>query len=61
MQATLHRFTLEPQGPEDYETYNWRTATHPQSRFTNNLVASRVVDEHVGLGGQRQQLGFAGR
>jgi N-hydroxyarylamine O-acetyltransferase len=41
----MHRFTTEPQGPEDYETYNWRTATHPQSRFTNNLVASRVVGD----------------
>lgn len=39
----MHRFTQEPQGPEDYETYNWRTSTHPASRFTNNLIASRVV------------------
>jgi len=39
----MHRFTTEPQGHEDYETYNWRTSTHPASRFTNNLVASRVV------------------
>ncbi len=41
----MHRFTLEPQGPEDYETYNWRTSTHPESRFTHNLIASRVVGE----------------
>ena len=46
----MHRFTTEPQGPEDYETYNWRTSTHPASRFTNNLVASRVVgDTRVNL------------
>ena len=41
----MHRFTLEPQGPEDYETYSWRTSTHPASRFTSNLIASRVVGE----------------
>ena len=40
---TLYRFTEEPRFASDYMVSNWFTSTHPQSRFTNNLVASRVV------------------
>ena len=48
--ATLYRFTLEPRHPADYEVANWFTSTHPQSRFTNNLIASRVVgDQRLNL------------
>jgi N-hydroxyarylamine O-acetyltransferase len=41
--AAMYRFTEEPQTARDYEVYNWFTATHPASRFVNNLVAARVV------------------
>jgi N-hydroxyarylamine O-acetyltransferase len=43
--VTMYRFTDEAQTARDYEVYNWFTATHPQSRFVNNLVAARVVSE----------------
>jgi N-hydroxyarylamine O-acetyltransferase len=43
--AAMYRFTEEPQTPRDYEVYNWFTATHPASRFVNNLVAARVAGE----------------
>lgn len=43
--VTLYRFDLEPQAPRDYEVFNWYTATHPTSRFVNNLVAARVDGE----------------
>ena len=42
---SLYRFTEESQGARDYEVFNWYTATHPASRFVNNLVAARVVGE----------------
>ncbi len=41
--ALMYLFRVEPQSPRDYEVFNWFTATHPQSRFVNNLVAARVV------------------
>ncbi len=43
--ATLYRFTLEPRAFADYEVGNWFTSTHPQSRFTTNLIASRLSGE----------------
>jgi N-hydroxyarylamine O-acetyltransferase len=43
--STLYRFRVEAQGPRDYELFNWYTATHPQSRFVNNLVAARIVGD----------------
>ncbi len=43
--STMYRFTLEPRVLADYEVSNWFTSTHPNSRFVNNLVASRVVGE----------------
>ena len=42
----MYRFTMEPQTNLDYEVYNWFTATHPSSRFVNNLVAALVVGEN---------------
>lgn len=41
----MYRFVDEPQTPRDYEVFNWFTSTHPQSRFVNNLIASRVDGE----------------
>lgn len=35
-------FTLEPQGPLDFELGNWFSCTHPNSHFRKNLVVTRV-------------------
>ncbi len=43
--ATMYRFSRDAQSPRDYEVFNWYTATHPSSRFVNNLVAARVVGD----------------
>jgi len=40
--SPMYRFTEEPQSTRDFEVFNWYTATHPASRFVNNLVAARV-------------------
>jgi N-hydroxyarylamine O-acetyltransferase len=46
----LYRFGLEPQTRADFEIANWFTSTHPRSRFTQNLIACRVVGtERVNL------------
>lgn len=42
----LYCFTLDPSLPVDYETANWYVATHPQSRFVNQLIAARA--DHIG-------------
>jgi N-hydroxyarylamine O-acetyltransferase len=34
----MYRFTLDPTPPIDYIVGNWYTATHPASRFTNDLL-----------------------
>jgi N-hydroxyarylamine O-acetyltransferase len=39
----LYAFTLDPQEPVDYETANWYTSTHPNSRFVQTLTAQRVA------------------
>ena len=53
--ASMYRFTLEPRHVADYEVANWFTSTHPQSRFTNNLVASRAhADRRVNLLNRRR-------
>jgi len=41
----MYRFTLTPQSAADFEVSNWFTSTHPRGRFTQNLVAARVVGE----------------
>jgi N-hydroxyarylamine O-acetyltransferase len=40
--SVMYRFAELAQSPRDYEVFNWFTSTHPQSRFVNNLIASRV-------------------
>lgn len=39
---SLYRFDFQEQLPADYEVANWYVSTHPQSIFTNNLIASRA-------------------
>lgn len=39
---TLYDCSLEPWLPVDYETSNWYVCTHPESRFTSNLICARV-------------------
>lgn len=41
--AKMYRFRLDMVNPIDFEVANWFTATHPRSRFTQNLVAARIV------------------
>lgn len=38
----VFEFTLEPQGPLDFELGNWFSCTHPKAHFRNNLVVTRV-------------------
>jgi N-hydroxyarylamine O-acetyltransferase len=38
----VYSFTRSPQLKVDYELSNWYVATHPQSRFVNNLIAGRM-------------------
>ena len=40
--VTLYRFSLEEQGPMDYEVSNWFCATHPESKFTTDLMVARL-------------------
>ncbi len=41
----VYRFTVEPQFPIDQEVANWFTATHPNSRFRNNLLIERLTPQ----------------
>lgn len=41
----MYRFTLESLSRADFEMANWFTSTHPRGRFTQNLIAARVVGE----------------
>lgn len=38
----VYRFDLQQQSAGDYKVFNWYCATHPQSRFVNELVAARA-------------------
>ena len=40
--TTLYRFMVEEQLPQDYEVSNWYCATHPESRFTTELMVARL-------------------
>lgn len=52
--AAMYRFRLEPLTPIDFEVANWYTSTHPRSRFTQNLIVSRVVgDRRVSLANRK--------
>jgi N-hydroxyarylamine O-acetyltransferase len=42
--ADLYQFTLEPCLRVDYEVANWWTSTHPDSRFTRNLIVARTAE-----------------
>jgi N-hydroxyarylamine O-acetyltransferase len=44
--ASIYRFTLEPNGPVDYEQANWFTSTHPSSIFVQFLIAGRPTATH---------------
>lgn len=39
--APIYRFTLEPNGPVDYEQASWFTSTHPNSIFKQFLIVGR--------------------
>lgn len=39
----MYLFSLEPQLLADYEASNWFTSTHPQSWFTQRLLAERLT------------------
>lgn len=52
--AAMYRFRLESLTPIDFEVANWYTSTHPKSRFTQNLIVSRVVgDRRVSLANRK--------
>jgi N-hydroxyarylamine O-acetyltransferase len=39
------QISLREEAPADWEVYNWFTSTHPDSRFTRELVAARPAEE----------------
>lgn len=41
----LYRFTLEEIQEADFDMANWYLTTHPDSKFVNNLIASRLTSE----------------
>jgi len=43
--AQLYNFSLEPQSMVDLEVGNWYMATHPESRFYDELAVSRAAPE----------------
>jgi N-hydroxyarylamine O-acetyltransferase len=43
--APIYQFSLQEQLPVDWEVQNWFTSTHPDSTFTNSLMAARPVDD----------------
>jgi N-hydroxyarylamine O-acetyltransferase len=44
--SDVYQFTMEPASAADCEMGNWFTSAHPQSRFVQNLFASRTDDTH---------------
>ena len=42
--STLYRFTLHAQLPVDFEPANWFVSTHPDSFFTQNIIAAMPGD-----------------
>jgi N-hydroxyarylamine O-acetyltransferase len=40
--TALYRFSLEEQLPLDYEVSNWFCSTHPESKFTTDLMVARL-------------------
>lgn len=41
----MYRISLDPWLPADYETSNWYVSTHPQSKFVQQLIASKPDTE----------------
>lgn len=41
----LYRFTLEEIQEADFDMANWYLTTHPDSKFVNSLIASRLTSE----------------
>src|SRR5262245_19745023 len=41
----IYQLSLEEQGPSDWEVQNWFTSTHPDSPFTNCLMAARPIGD----------------
>jgi N-hydroxyarylamine O-acetyltransferase len=37
----IYQLSLQRQAPSDWQVANWFTSTHPESTFTNNLMAAR--------------------
>jgi N-hydroxyarylamine O-acetyltransferase len=59
--TTLYRFSLEEQMPMDYEVTNWFCATHPESKFTTDLMAARLLPgRRLGLLNRRFSIHHAG-
>lgn len=59
---TLYVFDLTEQAAADYEVMNWYTATHPNSKFVTNVIASRPVPggRHSLLNGRYSYYGLDG-
>jgi N-hydroxyarylamine O-acetyltransferase len=59
--VTLYRFSLEEQLPMDYEVSNWFCSTHPESKFTKDLMAARLPPgKRLGLLNRRFSIHHAG-
>ncbi|WKD50342.1 arylamine N-acetyltransferase family protein [Microbulbifer spongiae] len=43
--APLYRFDCRPRTAGDYKMANWYCCTHPESRFVQQLIATRIVPE----------------
>jgi N-hydroxyarylamine O-acetyltransferase len=41
----IYQISLEEQAPPDWEVQNWFTSTHPDSPFTNCLMAARPIGD----------------
>jgi N-hydroxyarylamine O-acetyltransferase len=42
--AAVYQISLQEQTPADWEVYNWYTSTHPNSRFTRELIMARPAE-----------------
>jgi N-hydroxyarylamine O-acetyltransferase len=57
--TTLYRFTLEEQLPMDYEVSNWFCSTHPESKFTTDLMVARLPQgKRLGLINRRFSIHY---
>ncbi|HXJ01848.1 MAG TPA: arylamine N-acetyltransferase [Micropepsaceae bacterium] len=59
--VTLYRFSQEEQMPMDYEVSNWFCSTHPESKFTTDLMAARLPPgRRLGLSNRRFSIHYPG-